>query len=141
MGANFCCQERPPRASLVICGVQQMHEPFGLGQLSRRRERKDSVFNVCGRSRFAILHILKKKLLSGQVLGHVVGMAHVKLNGLHCHFFTQWSLARAARCRELRPKRGLLFSISVNRNRVLCMRLTLGMRPFVSACNQVVYRV
>ena len=71
-----------PRASLVICGVQQMHEPFNLGQFSRRRDIRDSVFNVCGRSRFAILHILKKKLLSGQVLGHVVGTHEAQWSSL-----------------------------------------------------------
>ena len=41
------------------------------------------VFNVCGRSRIAMLHILKKKRLFGQVLGRVVG---TRLSGLHLRF-------------------------------------------------------
>ena len=42
----------------------------------------DNVFNVCGKSRFAILHILKKKQLSGQVLEHVVGTRQAQWSSL-----------------------------------------------------------
>ena len=57
-----------------------------------------------------------------------MSLAHVTRNGLRCLFFlTQWSLAGVARCRELSLMSGLLFSMSVNRNRVLCMRLTIRM--------------